>query len=158
MARGGTGRSRETTLHLAAAFLLGVGLGGSLDGIVFHQLLQWHHLVSEPYPPTTLANLELNTLADGLFQFSMWFVTVLGIVSLVAASRRSAAPTWREIAGGALAGWGGFDVVEGLVDHQLFGLHHVRPGPDHVAWDVGYLTFGAALVVFGWLLVRSNAR
>ena len=26
--------------------LLGVGLGGFVDGIVFHQVLQWHHVLT----------------------------------------------------------------------------------------------------------------
>jgi hypothetical protein len=36
---------------------LGLGLGGFVDGIVLHQVLQWHHLVSdvEAYPTTTVA-------------------------------------------------------------------------------------------------------
>ena len=49
--------------------LLGVGLGGFVDGIVLHQILQWHHLLTSEgsYPATTVAGLEANTLADGLF-------------------------------------------------------------------------------------------
>src|SRR5215203_241764 len=61
---------------VTAAILLGVGLGGFFDGIVLHQILQWHHLVSTPAPPDTLANLELNTLFDGLFHGATWVVTV----------------------------------------------------------------------------------
>lgn len=34
--------------------LLGVGLGGFVDGILLHQILQWHHMVSNVVPPTTL--------------------------------------------------------------------------------------------------------
>jgi uncharacterized membrane protein len=26
--------------------LLGLGLGGFIDGIVMHQILQWHHLLT----------------------------------------------------------------------------------------------------------------
>ncbi|MCK1539441.1 DUF2243 domain-containing protein, partial [Bradyrhizobium sp. 176] len=31
---------------ISAGVLLGLGLGGFFDGIVFHQLLQWHHMLS----------------------------------------------------------------------------------------------------------------
>lgn len=58
-----------------------------------------------------------------------------------------------------IAGWGGFNLVEGLVDHQLLGVHHVRDdlgGP--LAWDLGFLALGAALVAVGWLLMRSGSR
>ena len=57
--------------------------------------------------------------------------------------------------GGLLAGWGGFNVVEGLVDHQLLGIHHVRSGAHEVAWDLGFLALGALLVAGGWLLQRG---
>ncbi len=53
---------------MRAGILLGVGLGGFVDGIVLHQILQRHHMLSGgPYPPTSLENLEANTLWDGLF-------------------------------------------------------------------------------------------
>ena len=38
-------------------------------------------------------------------------------------------PPWRLHVGVLLAGWGGFNLVEGLVDHQLLGIHHVRDLP-----------------------------
>ncbi|HEU5099504.1 MAG TPA: DUF2243 domain-containing protein [Roseiflexaceae bacterium] len=35
-----------------AGIWLGLGLGGFFDGIVFHQILRWHHmLTSAGYPP-----------------------------------------------------------------------------------------------------------
>jgi Predicted membrane protein (DUF2243) len=52
-----------------AGILLGVGFGGFFDGIVLHQILQWHHLLTSTgdHPATTVAGLEDNTLADGFF-------------------------------------------------------------------------------------------
>ncbi len=51
-----------------AGILLGLGLGGFFDGIVLHQILQWHHMAtSSGYPADTLENLQLNTTLDGLF-------------------------------------------------------------------------------------------
>jgi hypothetical protein len=42
---------------------LGIGLGGFVDGIVLHQILQWHHMLTSEgdYPKTTVAGLETNT-------------------------------------------------------------------------------------------------
>ena len=69
--------------------LLGLGLGGFVDGIVLHQVLQWHHmLTSAGFPATTVANLELNTLADGLFHATTWIATVAGLALLWEAARR----------------------------------------------------------------------
>ncbi len=52
--------------------LLDLGLGGLLDGILLHQVLQWHHMGTDhgahaSFPTTTVASLEDNTLWDGLF-------------------------------------------------------------------------------------------
>jgi uncharacterized membrane protein len=67
------------------------------------------------------------------------------------------APPWRVHVGLLLMGWGAFNVVEGLVDHHLLGIHHVR---DDVAsplpWDLGFLAFGIALLAVGLGLVRSG--
>lgn len=50
-----------------AGVFLGLGLGGFFDGIVLHQILQWHHmLTSAGYPANTLDNLEFNIVWDGI--------------------------------------------------------------------------------------------
>ena len=70
-----------TSRPRAPGILLGIGLGGFVDGIVLHQLLQWHHmLISEgSYPQTTVAGLETNTLWDGIFHASTWIAVAAGI-------------------------------------------------------------------------------
>jgi uncharacterized membrane protein len=58
-----------------------------------------------------------------------------------------------------LAGWGVFNVVEGVIDHELLGLHHVRDdlgGP--IGWDIGFLVFGVLLIAVGFGMARSAAR
>jgi uncharacterized membrane protein len=65
----------------------------------------------------------------------------------------------RALVGWMLVGWGLFNLVEGIVDHQLLGIHHVREGTGHqTAWDLAFLAFGAALVVGGLALARSDER
>ncbi|WP_028047999.1 DUF2243 domain-containing protein [Cellulomonas sp. URHE0023] len=146
----------------APAFLLGVGLGGFVDGIVVHQLLQWHHMVSDTpgHPVTTVAGLRANTLADGIFHSLAWVVVVLGVVLTIVSWRRGRlAPTWRFQVGLLLAGWGAFNLVEGIVDHQVLGIHHVRDdlgGP--LSWDLGFLAVSAALLVGGWVLHEAGLR
>lgn len=69
------------------------------------------------------------------------------------------APNYSFHVGLVLAGWGIFDVVEGLIDHQLLGVHHVRDdlgGP--LSWDIGFLVLGVALIVGGWALHRRGAE
>jgi len=142
------------------AILLGLGLGGFIDGIVLHQILQWHHMVSEAYQPNTVGNLELNTLADGFFLLSTWILTVAGLALLYRASAGlRQRGSGRMLAGGALAGWGLFNLVEGLIDHQILGLHHVRPGANELLFDLGYLVLGAAMLTAGiWLYRRGPMR
>ena len=145
-----------------SGLLYGLGFGGFVDGIVLHQILQWHHMVSSTTaaPPTTLAGLEANTVADGLFHLATWGCTFAGMVTALVAWRQGRiAPSWSFHFGLVLAGWGIFNVVEGLIDHQLLGVHHVRDdlgGPP--SWDLGLLAFGVLLVAGGWLLHRRGAR
>jgi len=144
---------------LLPSFLLGVGLGGFIDGIVLHQILQWHHILTAEgcCPATTVAGLEDNTLADGFFHLATWIAVLAGTIFAVRAWQRGElAPPWRFHLGGLLLGWGVFNLVEGLIDHQILGIHHVRDdlgGP--LGWDLGFLAFGALLALVGWALVRS---
>ena len=138
----------------APSFLLGLGLGGFLDGIVLHQVLQWHHMLSGDNggePMDTVGGLEANTLADGFFHLATWVLVVAGMALTVRAWRRGElAPPWRAQAGLVLSGWGVFNVVEGTIDHLVLEIHHVRDdlgGP--VAWDLGFLAFGVALIAAG---------
>jgi uncharacterized membrane protein len=144
---------------LSAAILLGIGLGGFFDGIVLHQILQWHHMVSTPTPPDTLANLQLNTVGDGLFHALTWLVTLMGILLLARSNGERTPPdALRCFSGGLLIGWGLFNVVEGVIDHHLLNLHHVRPGPDELVYDLGFLAWGASMLIVGVLLARRRTN
>jgi uncharacterized membrane protein len=121
-----------------------------------HQILQWHHLVSSHVPPSSLANLEINTLADGLFHAVAWLVSLVGVALLWRASHAGAGLDASHFVGGLLAGWGGFNLVEGVVDHQVLGIHHVRPGPDELLYDAAYLVWGASMLIAGIVFVRRR--
>ncbi|WP_204017496.1 DUF2243 domain-containing protein [Sphaerimonospora thailandensis] len=133
----------------AAGLVLGLGIGGFIDGILLHQLMGWHHMLSGWYPHDD----RLNMIGDGLFHAGCLVLVIVGVALL---SRGGPHPG-RELLGYGVAGWGVFDVVEGLVDHELLGVHHVRPGPHQVAYDVAFLLLGAALVAIG-LRVANSAR
>ncbi len=142
---------------IVAAILLGLGLGGFFDGIVLHQILQWHHMVSTPTPPNTLANLELNTLGDGVFHAATWVLTVTGVFTLMASDgARHDDGGGSTLMGGMLVGWGLFNTVEGVIDHHIIGLHHVRPGPNESLYDVGFLVWGLIMLAIGAWLIRST--
>jgi uncharacterized membrane protein len=141
---------------------MGVGLGGFLDGIVLHQILQWHHLLTDEgdFPMDTVQGLKDNTVADGFFHVVTWAVLAVGMmVTINAWQRRKLAPPWRSHFGMLLVGWGVFNLVEGVIDHQILGIHHVRDdlgGP--MSWDIGFLVFSALIVLVGIALSRSGER
>jgi hypothetical protein len=64
----------------ADSVLLGLGLGGFFDGIILHQILQWHHMLSAVKPVDTVRGLEINTLGDGLFHLGTYIFTIAGLV------------------------------------------------------------------------------
>lgn len=145
--------------------ILGVGIGGFLDGILLHQLLQWHHMLSSTdsdnvgipyYPPDTLPGLQMNTVWDGLFHTFTWLAVLIGLGLLYSRVTRARGALWtsRALWGWVLVGWGWFNLVEGIIDHHLLGIHHVRPGEYQLWWDLGFLALGALLVGIGWSLQR----
>ncbi|MFC4541368.1 DUF2243 domain-containing protein [Halosolutus amylolyticus] len=142
-----------------AGIVLGIGLGGFFDGIVLHQLLQWHHMLSAWTAPTSVASLRLNVLADGLFHVGTYLFTIAGIALLVRAWRRPAVPrSGRTLVGSVIVGWGVFNLIEGLVNHHLLGIHHVWPaGPGSVLlWDVAFLLSGVVFVLGGYAVIRGD--
>jgi uncharacterized membrane protein len=147
---------------IRAGVLLGIGLGGFIDGILLHQILQWHHMVShvQDYPVTTVAGLEVNTMTDGFFHVATWFFVLLGSITAIVAWRQGRlAPNWRFHFGLVLTGWGIFNLVEGVVDHHLLGIHHVRDDLGApLSWDLGFLVFGALLLAGGWAMHRRGLR
>src|SRR3954467_7370432 len=126
---------------LLPSVLLGIGLGGFVDGILLPQILQWHHMLTSEgcCSAGSIGGLEDNTLADGLFHAATWLAVVAGIWILWRGSRGWGwAINGRALVGWIVVGFGLFNVVEGVVDHQILGIHHVRDdlgGP--LSWDIG---------------------
>lgn len=141
---------------LISGILLGLGIGGFFDGIVLHQILQWHHmLTSAGYPANTVENLELNTLADGFFHAMTYFFTCLGIYGLWRSRQISVGDhASRLLFGAILVGWGLFNLVEGFINHHILTIHHVRSGPNEVLWDIGFLAWGALMLIGGLFLIK----
>lgn len=148
---------------ISAGIFFGLGLGGFFDGIILHQVLQWHHmLTSGGYPADSVRNLQINTLWDGIFHLSTYIFVVLGLIILWKRAHRTHV-RWsgKLMFGTILIGFGGFNLVEGLVDHQLLGIHHVNetvPPGRWIYWDVGFLLWGAVMLIVGWFLLKSGEQ
>jgi uncharacterized membrane protein len=146
-----------------AGIFLGLGLGGFFDGILLHQVLQWHHmLTSAGYPANNLDNLELNVMWDGFFHISTYLFMATGMTILWSRALKPHAPwSGKMLVGAMLMGFGIFNLVEGIIDHHLLGIHHVNetvPPGQWIFWDLGFLLWGAAMLGGGWLLWRAGKR
>lgn len=143
----------------APGLVLGFGLGGLVDGWLLHQILQWHNMLSARVPPVTMAAMRTNMTADGFFDAGAWAFVLAGVWMLWGAGRRGEVPNGRPFAGLLLAGWGLFNLVEGVIDHHLLQLHHVLDEPVHVPlYDWLFLAIGGVLfLVVGAALGRGGA-
>ena|SRR3712207_2049357 len=142
---------------ISASTLLGIGLGGFLDGIVFHQLLQTHSMLSAKISRDTIVGLETNMFWDGVFHIFTWLVTALGLVLLWRATARADVPhSTKTLIGGLALGWGLFNLVEGLIDHHILHLHHVVERANHSGYDLAFLASGAVLMLVGTALICAG--
>ena len=146
-----------------AGIFLGLGLGGFFDGIILHQVLQWHHMfTSAGFPANNLVNLEFNVMWDGFFHISTYIFTLTGMAILWRRASRPHDPwSWKMLVGSILMGFGIFNLVEGIIDHQILGIHHVNemvPPNQWIYWDVGFLIWGALMLAGGWLLQQAGRR
>ncbi|HLU83351.1 MAG TPA: DUF2243 domain-containing protein [Trueperaceae bacterium] len=123
--------------------VLGVALMGSVDEIVFHQLLQWHHFYVH-------ATEFWRIFSDGAFHA---LTTALWLVGAVMLWRRrgslaqvlSGAPFWA----GIFLGAGAFQLFDGTVNHKLLALHPVRVGAED-QWLYDALWIASALILLAW--------
>jgi hypothetical protein len=63
--------------------------------------------------------------------------------------------------GTLLIGFGLFNLVEGVIDHPLLGLYHVNeavPQTQRIYWDLGFLAWGALMLLVGWWLLRTGEQ
>jgi uncharacterized membrane protein len=151
-------RSRSYRTVRIAGLLLGLGMGGFVDGILPHQILQWPDMLSARIPPTNMEAMHVDMRADGLFHAAVWLVVLAGIVLLYRAAREPGPlPPLRWLAGLMLAGWGAFHLVEGTINHIVLELHHVRDLPVHVPlYDHLFLGIGGVgFLLLAWLIARS---
>jgi uncharacterized membrane protein len=143
---------------LTAALVLGIGLGGFVDGIVFHQILQWHEMLSNKIDATTISGKSVNMFWDGLFHAFCLIAVCAGIFLLWKAFlQTTASHSSTLIWAGLLSGWGIFNVAEGMIDHYLFKIHNVREliGKQNL-YNLLFIIYSTALIIIGWLLYKSE--
>ncbi|WP_245917872.1 DUF2243 domain-containing protein [Alteribacillus bidgolensis] len=138
-------------LIIIGSFLMGFGTLGALDGVIFHQLLQWHSVVME-------TSRQGQIISDGLFHLAVTITLIAGgIVLWLGGKPTDISKGIRLLAGFFLIGGGIFNVVEGLINHHLLQIHRVKPGdPNALMYDVAFLACGIFLILIGYIIRRNT--
>jgi uncharacterized membrane protein len=144
---GGVANEEPGRSLLGPAVLVGIGAAGSLDEIVLHQLLRWHHFYDR-------GGQAAGLIADGIFHLGSTATLVIGLVLLMKRWPTGRDPL-RQAAAGILVGAGGFNLYDGIIQHKLLGLHQVRAGaPNNLPYDLGFIGVAAVTLLAGLLLLR----
>lgn len=142
-----------------AGYALGFGLGGFFDGILLHQVLQWHHLLSGV--EQARQDIRVLILTDGLFHVLMYVIAGLGLWLLWRARQEFPEPgADRRLFANAIIGFGVWHIVDSILSHWVLGIHRIRMDVDNpLFWDLlWFAVFGVVPVVIGWLMRRGNTH
>ncbi|MDX3909944.1 MAG: DUF2243 domain-containing protein [Sphingobium sp.] len=145
---------------ILGAFILGMALSGFFDGILLHQVLQWHHFLSL-LPGETMQDIRRQIMADGLFHVAVYVLTIVGLYCLWqrrAALSRPAAE--HRITGGVLLGFGVWNLIDVGIFHWILRFHRVRVNvPNPLAYDLAWFVgLGLFVALLGyWVLHRQGS-
>ncbi len=139
---------------LGTGFLLGVGLIGTLDGTVVHELLQWHRFYVDTTP-------FWQVFIDGLFHLSSALLLFVG--ALLLWRQRETLADLKDggaaLGAGVLLGMGAFNLYDGTVQHKILKLHPVRLGVENqLPYDLAWNAVALLLLLTGWGLWRVARR
>lgn len=143
-------KTKKSLINIGS-FVLGFGFLGALDGIVFHQLLQWHSVIME----TSRAG---QIISDGIFHLAVTITLAAGGVLLwLAGNPADLTRGIRLLVGGFLIGGGTFNLIEGIINHHLLQIHRVKPGdPNALLYDLSFLVSGLIFVMIGLVIKRRG--
>lgn len=130
-----------------SALLIGIGIMSSIDEIIFHQVLGWHHFYDQSTP-------EIGLVSDGLLHAAN-LIFIVGGFFLLSDVRRSQALVPRRAWAGFFMGMGGFQLFDGLVDHKVFRAHQIRYNVELLPYDLAWNIAGVLILIVGILLFRS---
>lgn len=132
-----------------SGFLFGCGIAASMiDLFIFHLGLQWHHFYD-------LSTHEIALLTDGIFHAFGWFITVWGLF-LLADIRRRGGVNWKCWAGAVVLGVGSFQLLDGVLNHKILGIHQIRYGVDLLLYDTVWIGSAVLFMVIGLLVLRMT--
>ncbi len=136
--------------------VFGVGLAGTLDEVILHQLLHWHHFYDR-------STRDAGLVSDGIFHIASTLLVGIGLYWAMATicAERTAAGNGRvrRFWAGTLLGLGGFNLFDGTVQHKILRLHQVRPEADWwLPYDLAFIGLALLVLVAGIVLLRGIDR
>lgn len=142
-----------------SGYTLGFGIGGFFDGILLHQILQWHHLLSG----VEQARLDIRVLIlwDGMFHALMYIIAGIGLWLLWRARKDFPAPgADRRLLTNALIGFGVWHILDSILSHWVLGIHRIRMDVDNpLFWDLlWFAVFGIVPIAIGWTMRRGGSK
>ncbi len=140
--------------HPWSGYVLGFALGGFFDGILLHQILQWHHLLST----INGDDIRFQVAADGYFHALMYVIAVVGLWMLWTSRHDPGRASGRLLMAGILIGFGVWHIVDAVLSHWLLGIHRIRMDSiNPLFWDLLWLgLFGLVPVLLGWMMGRTR--
>jgi uncharacterized membrane protein len=160
MANTSPAAQRPSTRLAFAGGVLGFALGGFFDGILLHQVLQWHHLFSL-VPGEAWRDIKNQILMDGWFHVLHYAIAIVGLWLLWRARADiSGSGSDLHLLGAVLLGFGVWQFVDIVLFHWVLVIHRIRVGvPSPLAYDLGWLAaFGVTSLLAGlWLRRRGGA-
>ena len=137
------------------ATVLGFALGGFFDGILLHQILQWHHLLSLV---PEVSSLRFQVLWDGYFHALMYVIAAAGLWGLWRARNDEEGVSGLQTLGAVLIGFGVWHVVDSVLSHWMLGIHRIKlDSPDPLMWDlIWFFAFGVLPLLIGGVLARRK--
>jgi len=142
-----------------AGYTLGFGIGGFFDGILLHQVLQWHHLLSGV--EQARQDIRVLILWDGIFHVLMYVIAGIGLWLLWRARKEfPAAGADRRLFANALIGFGVWHILDSILSHWVLGIHRIRMDVDNpLFWDLlWFAVFGLVPVAIGWMMRRGGTN
>ncbi len=139
--------------------LVGVGAVGTLDEVVLHQVLDWHHFLDlsiREGGPVDDRVRSVGLLADGVFHLVSSLLLAVGLVGVWRDGRRPFHGWARRLWAGIAIGFGGFNLYDATIQHKVLRLHEVRRGVrDLVVYDLVFGGVALLVLITGVLLLRG---
>ena len=145
--------ARSGTGLLWPGVVTGAGVAGTLDEVVLHQLLHWHHFYDRSF--------AADMVSDGLFHLVSTALLVVGLywaMTTIWRERDDGRPgSWRRFWAGLFIGLGGFNLYDGTVQHKVLRLHQVRMDTDNLLpYDLVFIGLAVASILVGVFLLRGS--